>query len=570
MLTSGYYRFPTIHDQTVVFLCEDDLWTVPAGGGIARRLTSNLGEVSSPSLSPDGEWLAFTGREEGHSEVYLMPSLGGSANRLTFLGNEASVVGWTPGGTEIVFASAHASPFSETSLYALPQEGGEPRLLPTGPAASVSFGPNGGMVIGRHTTDISWWKRYRGGLAGDIWIDGAGDGQWQRLLKLNGNVTLPVWVGDRIYLLADHEGTGSLYSCLTSGDDLRRHAADPEYYLRHLSTDGRRLVYSAGGELFLYDLVSGTGQPIPVDLRSPRIQRNRRYVDPARHLQNFDIHPEGHSVVLISRGQSLTMANWEGAVSQHGEATVAIDGIDVAVQHRLTAWLHDGLRLVVISDAGGEEALEVHRVDGSEPPMRLAGLDIGRPVLLQASPTRDQVALTNHRFELVLVDLEQGEAKVLDRSLYSRMPGLAWAPDGHWIAYGYFNSEQTSIIKLAEADTGATHELTRPVLRDEEPAWDSDGRYLYFLSARDFDPVYDSLHFELSFPRGMRPYLITLRKDLLSPFLPEPRAPGGKQGKKTTDEDKDAKDEDDGEDEAQTAAKSKAKADAPVEAEANS
>ena len=143
----------------------------------------------------------------------------------------------------------------------------------------------------------------------------------------------------------------------------------------------------------------------------------------------------------------------------------------------------------------------MHRVDGSEPPQRLAGLDIGRPVLLQASPTRDQVALTNHRFELVLVDLEQGEAKVLDRSLYSRLPGLAWAPDGHWLAYGFFNSEQTSIIKLAEVDSGATHEVTRPVLRDEEPAWDPDGRYLYFLSARDFDPVYDSLHFELNFPR---------------------------------------------------------------------
>ena len=102
MSTSGYYRFPTIHDQTLVFLCEDDLWTVPVTGGIARRLTSNLGEVSSPVLSPDGLWLAFTGREEGHSEVYVMPSLGGPATRLTFLGSGASVVGWTPDGLSLI------------------------------------------------------------------------------------------------------------------------------------------------------------------------------------------------------------------------------------------------------------------------------------------------------------------------------------------------------------------------------------------------------------------------------------------------------------------------------------
>jgi len=130
MPTSGYYRFPTIHDQTLV----DDLWTVPVTGGIARRLTSNLGEVSSPVLSPDGLWLAFTGREEGHSEVYVMPSLGGPATRLTFLGSGASVVGWTPNGDEIVFASGHTSPFREASLYALApfanRPGGECFLWP--------------------------------------------------------------------------------------------------------------------------------------------------------------------------------------------------------------------------------------------------------------------------------------------------------------------------------------------------------------------------------------------------------------------------------------------------------
>ena len=546
MTTSGYYRFPTLHDQTIVFLCEDDLWTVSASGGIARRLTSNLGEVSSPALSPDGQWLAFTGREEGHGEVYVMPALGGPAERLTFLGGDATVAGWTPNGADIVFASAHTSPFRETSLYALAHSGGAPRLLPTGPAATISFGPAGGRVIGRHTTDISWWKRYRGGLAGDIWIDAAGDGQWQRLLKLAGNVARPQWVGERIYLLADHEGQGSLYSCLPTGEDLRRHAGDPEYYLRHLSTDGSRLVYCAGGEISLFDPATGSAQPVAIDLRSPRIQRNRRYVEPARYLQSFDIHPEGHSVALTSRGQSFTMANWEGAVSQHGESTVSIDGVEVAVQHRLTSWLHDGQRLVVVSDAGGEEALEVYRVDGSEPPQRLDGLDIGRPVLLRASPTRDQVALTNHRFELILVDLERREAKVLDRSPYNRLPGLAWAPDGHWLAYGFFNSEQTSIIKVADVDSAATFEATKPVLRDEEPAWDPEGRYLYFLSARDFDPVYDSLHFELSFPRGMRPFLITLQRDQLSPFIPEPRAPGEKSGKKKGD-DKTGEEDEDGE-----------------------
>jgi len=550
MTNSGYYRFPTIHGETVVFVCEDDLWTAPAQGGIARRLTSNLGEVDSPALSPDGRLLAFTGHEEGPAEVFVMPALGGPARRLTFLGSDGRVVGWTPDAAEIIFASSHASPFRETSLYAIAATGGQPRLLPTGPAASLSFGPSGGMVIARHTTDIAYWKRYRGGLAGDIWIDAAGDGRWRRLcagadrngdqgggLRLPGNLARPLWLGERIYFLSDHEGIGSLYSlpavepcdgpCIP-----QRHASHPEFYLRHIHSDGRRIVYSAGGDLALYDPAEDAVRPIEIELYSPRVQRNRRFADPARHLQHYAIHPEGFAVALTSRGQVFSMANWEGAVSQHGEAVVTVEGTAVAAQQRLAAWLYDGERLALVSDAAGEDALEVHRVDHSEPARRLAGLDIGRPMTLLPSPTADQVALTNHRNELLLVDLAGEGVRVLDRSAYGSLRGVAWSPDGHWLAYGFPDSEQTSIIRLVEVESGALHDATRAVLRDEEPAWDPEGKYLYFLSARDFDPVYDNLHFDLNFPRGVRPYLLTLQRDLPSPFVPTPRPPGDKKRKK--------------------------------------
>ncbi len=544
MTEAGYYRFPTIHDDTVVFVCEDDLWTVPASGGIARRLTSNPGKASTPAFSPDGGALAFTGRDEGHPEVYLMPAAGGRAKRLTYLGAASWVVGWTPDGQSIVFASNTAQPFARLyNLYAVDRQGGEPRQLPTGPAMSISYGPsagsgrspNGGMVIGRNTTDLARWKRYRGGLTGDLWIDPDGSGEWRRLIQLEGNVALPLWVGERIYFVSDHEGVGNLYSCLPTGEDIRRHTHHVEYYVRNPATDGRRIVYHAGADLYVFDPATDETRQIDVEFHSPQVQRNRKFVDADDYLQGYDIHPNGYSVAVTSRGKPFTMANWEGAVVQHGEPN--------GIRYRLVSWLQGGKRLVMVSDAAGEEALEIHHADGSAEPERLEGLDIGRPVSLAVSPKpapnsdeeHDLVALTNHRNELILVDLQTREARMLDRSRHSRIRGIAWSPDGRWIAYGFFNTQQTSIIKLCRVETGETWPITRPVLRDVGPAFDPDGKYLYFLSYRDFDPVYDNLHFDLNFPWGVRPYLITLQADLPSPFVPVPRAPGEKVSKEDSD-----------------------------------
>ena len=162
MADKGYYHNPTLFGDRIVFVCEDDLWEVSTEGGMARRLTANPGRVLNAAFSPDGESLAFTGRDEGTDEVYVMPAVGGPAERLTYLGANTQVVGWTSGG-DIVFASNAGAPFSRLfRLYAVPATGGEPAELPTGPASSLSYGPDGGLVIARNTTDLARWKRYRG------------------------------------------------------------------------------------------------------------------------------------------------------------------------------------------------------------------------------------------------------------------------------------------------------------------------------------------------------------------------------------------------------------------------
>ncbi len=532
MKLNGYYRYPTIHRNTVVFVCEDDLWSVPAKGGIARRLTANLGMVSHPALSPDGERLAFIGREDGESEVYVMPADGGPATRLTYLGGNTAVLGWTPDSQKITFASNVGQPFPHlTPVYAISASGGQPEPLPCGPARSISFGPDGGVVIGRRTNELANWKRYRGGTTGEIWLNPKGKGKFKPLLKTISHVVNPMWLGERIYFLSDHEGIGNLYSCTLDGKDIQRHTEHEDYYVRNPASDGQRIVYRTGADLYLFDPAKNGKkalEKIKVEFHSPRVQRNRKFVKASAYMDHYALHPQGHSVALTTRGQAFAMSNWEGASIQYGEP--------VGVRYRLAEWLNDGQRLVMMSDADGEEVIEIYS-DAAKAPAdrqveRLTGLDIGRPLYFKLSPKKDRLIFGNHRQELILVDLEHKNFKVLDKSNYGRIHGLDWSPDGEWVVYSLRTSLYTAAIKLGHVESGATHFATTPNnLYDFGPSFDPAGKYIYFLSFRDFDPVHDSYYFDLNFPRGARPYLVTLQKELPNPFIPMPGEASGDNGK---------------------------------------
>jgi tricorn protease len=530
MPSRGYIRFPTIFGDSIIFVSEDDLWVVSSKGGRAARLTASVSEVTYPHFSPDGALLAFVGQEEGPSEVYVMPALGGPAQRLTYQAASCRVVGWSPSGEEILYAS-NAGQFTSRFevIYAVKPDGGLPRVLPYGMASAISYSASGGVVIGRNTgRDFAHWKRYRGGTAGHLWCDSNGDGNFQRLLQLNGNIADPCWIGERIYFLSDHDGVGNIYSCAPDGGDIRQHTYHNDFYARHLSTDGKRIVYHSAADLYVFDPQTNESTTLEVELPSLRTQRNRKFAIASSHLDTYALHPQGYAVALTTRGKAFTMGNWEGPVIQYGK----LDG----VRYRFLEWLNDGKRLVAVHDEPGREELIIFTPDATTDPKVLSDIDLGRVMDLAVSPTNDSVAVTNHRNELIVVDLEEGVAKVLDQSSASYIHGIAWSPDGRWIAYSFAFTEYSMAIKLCKLETGETFQVTEPVLQDVRPAFDPEGKYLYFLGYRMFTPIYDNLQFDLSFPRGMKPYVVLLRRDLKSPFIPEPKIPEEKEKEKEKEE----------------------------------
>jgi len=517
MSQRGYLRQPALSGDTIVFVCDDDLWSVTAAGGVARRLTAGLGEPSTPALSRDGKWLAFAGRDEQHPEVYLMPAEGGPARRMTWQGPDVIVRGWTPEG-RILFVTTYAQPFFRNyRAFTLGADGGLPQMLPYGQVNHLAYGDDGTIVIGRNTADPARWKRYRGGTAGYLWIDASGSGNFRRMTELAGNITSPMLVNGRVWFLSDAEGVGNLYSCLPDGSDQRRHTDHDDYYARHAGTDGKRIVYQCGADLWLFDPATDRGLRIDIDVPAHRTQAARKFVQAAEHLAGFHVHPTGHSIALEARGKLFTFAHWEGAVQQRGTT----DG----VRYRQGQWLADGTRVIAVSDETGEERVQVFNRNGTGIGTAAATLpwDIGRVLAMRASPAGAKVAIANHRNEVLIGDIDSGELVVADRSDGGRSEDLAWSPDGAWLAYNFWTSSRHCAIKLHELATATGTLVTEPAFRDYSPSFDAAGKYLYFLSLRTFDPVYDAVQFELSFPRAARPYLIALQADQKPPFEAQPK-----------------------------------------------
>jgi len=497
MNQAGYYRHATISGDTIAFVCEDDLWSWTRGDRAARRLTVGSSEISTPRLSPDGTRIAFVSSEEGHPEVSVMDALGSPPTRLTFLGGDRTLLcGWSADGNTLTFVSDAHAPFgNDAAAYDIPATGGVPMPLGLGSMFSLSRS-DAGTVIGRNATDPARWKRYRGGTAGDLWVDPGNTGTFQRLITLAGNLVSPMWVNGRVYFLSDHEGIGNIYSTNPTGGDLQRHTDEREYFVRFPSTDGKRIVYTVAGAIKILDVATGAVETPTILAPSSAPQLARRFVDADDLLEDFSPSPNGERVALVSRGVVFTMPLWEEAVLQQAG--------EPGVRARAAVWLHDAKHIAYVTDQPGFERIEVRAIDGGAPTI-ITTESFGRVTQLVASPTANLLALANHRHELLLVDIDSKTITALDRSPAARIGDLAFSPDGKYLAYAASvavppaqANPDTSVIRVADITTHELHTVTSMLRTDRSPAWDPEGKYLYFISNRDFNPIYDALQFDLA------------------------------------------------------------------------
>ena len=529
----GYLRHPAIHGDRVVFCAEDDLWVVSADGGTARRLTSHPGVESYPTFSPDGRWIAFTAEYQGNGDVYLVSAEGGEPRRMTWHPGPDQPVSFTPDGKQIVFRSNGEHPMGDFELYTIPVEGGDPVKLPLGWASRLSIEPETGRyAFSRTFNENATWKRYRGGTATDIWVGDPRKADFREVSSsFTGNQSYPMWHGGRVYFVSDQGGTANLWSMRPDGTDRKRHTDFGTWDARFASMapDGR-VVLAVGADVHLYDPKSDTTRKLAIELPTDRVRTRQRYTDPGRYVTEYDLSPDGERVLVVARGEIISVPVKKGV-------TLPVTLGSGAREHG-ASFGPEGQRIVYISDATKEEDLRT--IDawgrGDAKVVRPAG-ETGWHFPPLWSPDGKWIAWSDQTMTLWVAPAEGGAPAQVDRSSRGEIREYTWSPDGRWLAYSKARDNDYQGVFVYDTKAKSSTAVSGPYTQDYSPAWDPEGRYLYFLSDRWTNPLVGWRDFNNVDYRQTKPCAALLRPDVDHPFADLAGLPP-KDGDKSADKDK--------------------------------
>ena len=522
-------RFPTIHGDNIVFTYAGDLYTVNASGGIARKLTTHEGYECFPRFSADGKWIAFTGQYDGNTEVYLIPAEGGVPKRLTFtatlgrddisdrMGPNNIVMSWKNTEQKIAFRSRMRSYNSfNGELFVVSPDGELPELLPFPRGGFCSFAPDDKKIAyNRIFREFRTWKRYRGGMADDIWVYDFATKKIENITDNPAGDIIPMWHGSFIYFLSDRDEhmRMNLYAYDLTTKTTTKLTNFTEFDIKFPSLGDNAIVFENGGYIYKFDLTTRKSEKVSIHIADDLYYGRNVLKNVGKEVYNYEISPDGKRALFGAHGDVFTVP------AEHGPTRNLTQ--TAGIHERNSKWSPDGKYISFISDKTGEDEIYIVSQDG-----------IGDEVLITKngetykyqpywSPDSKKLLWGDRKQRLRFVDIATKKVVDVVQSKVWEMRDYTWSPDSKWIAYTFPEEETMNKIYLYSLESGKTIEVTDGWYSASQPAFSSDGKYLFFSSNRDFNPVYSWTEWNHAYQDMARVYFVTLAKDVESPFKPK-------------------------------------------------
>jgi len=518
----GMLRYPDVSGTHIAFVYANDIWIVPRAGGMAQPLASPPGAEMMPKFSPDGQNVAFIGNYEGNADVYVMPVSGGVATRLTHHPAGEMITDWSQQSGIIFYSNAQAGLGRQQLIYTIGPEGGMANALPIPYGAAGAISADGTwLAYTPFNADFRTWKRYRGGLASDIWLFNLKDNSAKKMTDWEGTDTIPMWHGGIVYHLSDAgaEHRLNIWSYDTASSARVQVTTLADYDIKWPSIgpgpNGQgEIVFQYGDKLMLLDLATKAMSEVTVTIPGDRPTIRARSIETGDDVQSAGISSTGKRAVVIARGDLWT-APAENGVARN------LSNTDGAFE-RDGSWSPDGKWIAYFSDASGEYALYITQSDGKGETKQLTSGSqtfYYNPIW---SPDSKKIFYTDKAGKKYLCFVETGEIRQFDADPLAANPSANWSHDSRWLAYSK-NPDHLgpSFIALYDVENNAVHQATSGMFADQSPAFDRKGDFMYFASSRSFAPTYSDIDTTFIYDDSNVLIAVPLRADVKNPFAPK-------------------------------------------------
>ena len=547
-INARLFHQPDVSETQIVFAYGGDIWIVPKAGGMATKLSSPKGEESFPRFSPDGSQIAFSGNYDGNTDIYVLPSTGGVPVRVTHHGMSDRMLDWYPDGKSLLYASSMESGKQRFSqFYKVSAAGGLPEKLPVSMGEFGSLSPDGSKIAFTDRSRVFRnWKRYTGGWAPDIWLFDLKTLSSENITNNIASDELPMWVGDKIYFLSD-QGSAQryniwVYDTRTKASKQVTHFTDFDV---HFPSDGPSdIVFEAGGKIQLLDLATEQVREIAIDIVSDQMTLKTHKESVEKYLQNATIAPDGNRVLVEARGDVFSLPAEEGFTQDLTRTP--------GFAERNPAWSPDGKYIAYWSDKSGEYELTLRDLTSGNIEEQVTHLGPGFRYDLYWSADSKKIAFVDQTMHINVFDLTTKTNNAIDQDPSLFEGGLrgwrcSWSSDGRWMAYSKTMDNGNGAVMIYDTKDKKLTQATSGFYSDLNPTFDREGKYLYLITNRSFNPVYSDFDNTWIYPNATELAVVTLRPEVKSPLAAANDTVAvtkDKKDEKETDKaDKEAKDE---------------------------